>query len=111
PRPIVKIGIVELTAGQVLFIFLLAGAGGAYWVKRRRDLYRVRYGLVEYDFNKMMRLLERDIAALTAKLETPGSESDAENTAIEMRHTLATLQSTVEKMKGYLSREVRKLRR
>ncbi len=110
-KPAFKIGALEMSAGQVLFVFIIlalaAGVSLWYWLKFKEAKRLLRYGLVEYDFGKMMDLLEKDIGELEKKLS--GGKSKEQNVG-EMSHLADSLSETVRKIKNYLPKEIGKMK-
>ncbi|KKW17036.1 MAG: hypothetical protein UY56_C0005G0061 [Parcubacteria group bacterium GW2011_GWA1_50_14] len=108
-KPLFKIGAFEMSAGQVLFVFIVLMLAAIislwYWLKFKEAKRLLRYGLVEYDFAKMMDLLEKDIGELEKNIGGAG-----EHTGEEMLHYMASLSETVKKIKNYLPKEIGKMK-
>lgn len=106
-KPVVKLGSLELTASHILLLLILALFGVWYWLDRQRVLRQLRYGLVEYDFHKMIALLEKDALELEKRL-IQGVSSEAVRQ--DLGHPVKSLLETIAKIKNYLPREVEKLK-
>lgn len=108
-KPVLKIGALEMSAGQVLFVFVVLMVAAVvsllYWLKFKEAKRLLRYGLVEYDFGKMMDLLEKDIGDLEKKIGEPKGHAGE-----EMLHYTASLSETVKKIKNYLPKEIGKMK-
>lgn len=112
PRPIFSINNFDIGWGHIFLLVLavtLGGAGFFGWMyeraRRRRDVYAT---ITERDINNMCTLLSTEVDRLADLLkDAKGLEP---HIAAELDYIVKNERATLEKMNGYLSAAVRKIR-
>ena len=111
-KPALKIGLIELSASQLLIILIaiVIAGGSAIWysLKIKADMRLIRYGLVEYDLHKMINLLENNTSELEKRV---AQITDTESLKNELKYWIKSFTDTIQKIKNYLPKEVEKLKK
>lgn len=106
-KPIIQIGKFQLGMGEALIFLLIviAGgfAGGVWFYKKRQEKLALRLLVVKTDLAKVFKLIQDDIEKLHKALETL-TEADDE-------FIIKRLRENINKMEGYLNKEIDKIKR